>query len=413
MGDVAYIPEFIGDYSNTASDFKYSLMDDDWLPDIFVGRFSVENTTQLSNIINKETTYENGDWSTYDWTKKAVFMASEDNYTISEGTHNYVISNYLEPEGYTSDKLYSHTNSATTTQVINAFNNGRIYGVYSGHGSQTSWADGPPLSQSQVRGLTNGDKLPLVFSFSCLTGQFNYYSECFGETWLRESNKAAIGFWGSSRETQWWPDDRLEKCLFSSIYEDVKTSFGGMTVEAKIKFLDYYPISSFTAKDYFEKYNILGDPTLNYAHSFSGTIAQNTTWGGSVVVTGNVTVNSGVALTINPGTRITFKNGTFLTINGTLNVNGTASSEVLFDFQYPQWNPSMGIDKNGIKINSTGIANISHAEIRRAYTGIFVNEGVALIDNCLIRNGYSGIHLYRTNYSSSDTYITNSRIYGQ
>lgn len=52
VGDVAYIPTFTGDYCGTASDLKYSLMDGDWLPDVFVGRFSVETTTQLSNIIN-------------------------------------------------------------------------------------------------------------------------------------------------------------------------------------------------------------------------------------------------------------------------------------------------------------------------------------------------------------------------
>ncbi|MFH1525418.1 MAG: hypothetical protein ABIG69_02025 [Bacteroidota bacterium] len=146
---------------------------------------------------------------------------------------------------------------------------------------------------------------------------------------------------------------------------------------------------------------------------WEGNITENTTLSGNVRIGGNLTVASNKTLTIAAGTNLVFENGASLIIDGTLNVNGTSGNEVLFDFQYPQWNPSMGIDKNGIKINSTGIANISHAEIRNAYTGIFVNEGVALIDNCLIRNGYSGIHLYRTNYSSSDTYITNLRIYGQ
>ncbi len=325
VGDVAYIPTFTGDYCNTASDLKYSLMDGDWLPDVFVGRFSVETTTQLSNIVNKQIDYETQDWSTLDWIKKAVFMASNDNYTISEGTHNNVISNYLDPEGYTSDKLYCHTYNATTTQVINAFNNGRIFGVYSGHGSETSWADGPPLSQSQVRNLTNSYKLPLIFSFACLTGKFDYGSECFGETWLRESNKAAVGFWGSSRPTQWYPDDRLEKCLFSSIYDDIKTSFGEMTVEAKIKFLNYYPISEYTAKDYFEKYNILGDPSLNYAHGVSGTISQNTTWGGTIIVIGNVTVSSGVTLNIRSGASVNLNGYNITSAGGTIIVEAGAT----------------------------------------------------------------------------------------
>ncbi|MBU2506762.1 MAG: T9SS type A sorting domain-containing protein [Bacteroidetes bacterium] len=152
---------------------------------------------------------------------------------------------------------------------------------------------------------------------------------------------------------------------------------------------------------------------LTYTGITGGNITTNTTLSDDLIIVGDLTVNSGAALTVNSGTELEFSNNASLNVNGTLIVNGTSSNNVLFDFQYPQWNPSMGIDKNGIKINSTGLAHISHAEIRNAYTGIFVNEGVALIDNCLIRIGYSGIHLYRTNYSSSDTYITNTRIYGQ
>jgi hypothetical protein len=215
------------------------------------------------------TTFKDNSRSAVDWTKKAVFMASNDYYWISEGTHNYVISNYMEPEGYTSEKLYVYTYGATATQVVNAFNAGRMYGVYSGHGSQTSWSDGPPLSQGQVQSLTNEYKLPLVFSFACLTGQFNYASECFGETWLRESNKAAVGFYGSSNSTYWDEDDVLEKKLFSSIYDEIKTSFGGMTVEAKVKFIEYYSIDGYRTKYYLETYNILGDPSLNYPYLYN------------------------------------------------------------------------------------------------------------------------------------------------
>ncbi|MCF6269549.1 MAG: T9SS type A sorting domain-containing protein [Melioribacteraceae bacterium] len=137
-------------------------------------------------------------------------------------------------------------------------------------------------------------------------------------------------------------------------------------------------------------------------------ISSNTTISGDYTANTTTTINSGVTLTIESGTNITFENGSSLIVNGTLDVNGTSGNKVLFDFQYPQ-NPP----KNGIKINSTGNANIAHAEIRNAYTGLFINQGNATIDNCTIRNGYSGIHLYNTNNSNNDTYITNTRIYEQ
>jgi len=105
---------------------------------------------------------------------------------------------------------------------------------------------------------------------------------------------------------------------------------------------------------------------------------------------------------------ITFQNGSALIVNGTLNISGTTTNKVILDFQYAQ-NPPM----NGIKINSGGTANISNAEIRNAYNGVYVNGGALNIDNSLIRNGYSGILLYNTNNSNNDTYITNTRIYEQ
>lgn len=415
VGDVAYIPTFTGDYCNKASDLKYSLMDGDWLPDVFIGRFSVETTTQLSNIINKQIDYETENWSTVDWTKKAVFMASNDHYTISEGTHNYVIENYLEPEGYTCDKLYCYTYSATTTQVINAFNDGRIYGVYSGHGSETSWADGPALSQSQVRNLTNSYKLPLVFSFACLTGKFNYASECFGETWLRESNKAAVGFWGSSNSTYWDEDDILERRLFSSIYDDIETSFGEMTVEAKVKFIEHFGINYGYAKYYLETYNILGDPSLNYAHGVSGTIVQSTTWSGKIIVISNVTVNNGVTLTINPGTHVIFKNGTSLRVFGTLSAEGTSDEPIVFTSANSF--PNRG-DWDGIYLYDDSCI-LKYCDIEYAGYGVccyyahptiqyshFENDYRALylcfvdditVSNCTIENNYTGINAYQSN----------------
>ena len=128
--------------------------------------------------------------------KSATFLASEDNYTVSEGTHNYVIDNDMEPHGYTCIKRYCHTTNATTQQVLDDLAAGQLFCIYSGHESENSWADGPPVSQSQVNSLTN-TVFPFVYSFSCLTGSYRDVNECFGETWIR-ADAAGCSFWGSS-----------------------------------------------------------------------------------------------------------------------------------------------------------------------------------------------------------------------
>ena len=261
VGDSGQIPSWTGSETGTCTDLYYVTIDaGNYFADIIVSRFPAATPDQVDNMVDKTIYYESGSFESYDWIKKAVFMASNDNYQVSEGTHNYVIDTYLNPNDYTCDKLYCHTYSATTAQVSNALNDGRSLAIYSGHGSTTSWGDGPPFSQSNVNALTNSGLYPFVCSHSCLTGQFTV-SECFGETWLRAEDKAGLAFWGASTYSYWDEDDVLEKSMFKSWWEDNIEDIGGMTNMALYYLYQYYGGGGLT-KYYFEEYNVLGDSSV-------------------------------------------------------------------------------------------------------------------------------------------------------
>jgi len=193
VGDVAQIPAWTGTGEGSPkTDINYAQLEGaDYFADAFIGRFSIANTTELQNAINKSLYMENFIGSL---SKKNIYMSSTDNWQITEGTHNYVIDQYFGPAAYTNLKLYTYTYGATTTQLINALNDNQIFAIYSGHGSETSWADGPPLNQQQVRELTNS-WYPYVYSFACVTGSY-HLTECFGETWLRTTNSGST-YYGS------------------------------------------------------------------------------------------------------------------------------------------------------------------------------------------------------------------------
>ncbi len=284
VGDSDTIPTWVGGGEGTPNtDIQYACMDgaSDWYPDIAIGRFSVTSPTQLNDIVSKTLYFENGPLADPDYIKRAVFMASSDNYAITEGTHNYVIDTYMLPNEIAADKLYCHTYSATPAQVTASFNNGRFYGIYSGHGSETSWADGPPYGQSDVNALTNHNLYACVYSFACLTGDY-VVGECFMETWLRAPNKGAAVAIGSSVTSYWTEDDILERVLFDAIYDESQPSvpkeIGPIWNEAKTRFLAHFGPTA-TTRRYFEMYNIMGDPSLAYPGNCSdaGTIQLDAT----------------------------------------------------------------------------------------------------------------------------------------
>jgi len=261
IGDVDRIPNWVGQgLDSPDTDLYYATMDagDDWIPEFPVGRFSVADAQQLADVIDKTIAYETS--SLDDWTSHAAFMAGIDNYTITEGTHDWVISSHMDPLGFTSDRLYMVSSGATTQDVVDAFNAGRVMGVYSGHGAEDGWYDGPPMSQSDVTSLTNSGMYPFVASFACLTGRYSV-NESFMETWLRAPDKGAVAAWGSSVTSYWDEDDILEKELFNAIFTGGNFEIGLATVRAKEEYLNYWG-SGGTTRRYFEMYNVMGDPTV-------------------------------------------------------------------------------------------------------------------------------------------------------
>jgi hypothetical protein len=261
VGDTDQIPTFTGIASPTATDLFYVTVDgEDYFPDIFLGRFPASEEVHVQNMVAKTLYYEIGNFTSNDWIKKAAFIASIDFYYIAEETHNYVIEKFLDPLNYTSDKLYCKTYGATSQDVHDAINDGRSLVIYSGHGAKTGWTDGPPFYKSDVQQLTNVNMYPFVCSYACDTNSY-IEDECFGETWLREADKGALAFWGSSSETYWIEDDVLEKAMFQAWFEDGLYWIGGMTDMALLYLYENYSGGGYT-RYYFEAYNVMGDPSV-------------------------------------------------------------------------------------------------------------------------------------------------------
>lgn len=254
--------------SEYSTDLYYAtLQGSDYVPEIYRGRFPVRSAAQLTNMVNNALWYENTSGAEA-WVKKAAFLATDDsgNYTTAEGTHNYVISSYTQPKGYTGifplalqpggDKLYAITHDADTTDVLRSINDDRVMVIYSGHGGSTSWA-GPAVSQSNVRGLT-GVLSAYVAGHACVTADFNT-PEAFSDTWVIQPGKGALVYVGASDNSYWDEDDVLERKTFDSLYADplAVPTINAMLYDGLNAVQRAFPAS---ARYYWEEYNLFGDP---------------------------------------------------------------------------------------------------------------------------------------------------------
>jgi hypothetical protein len=269
IGDSDVIPPWEAQMPDIpGTDLYYSTLEGaDLFPDIALGRISVRSERELINILSKTLNYEQVLWNGDQWEKAAVFMASNDCWQITEGTHESVIANYLQPDGYRSARLYCHTFSATPEEVSADVNVGCSLLIYAGHGYCFFWQDGPRFLQRDVEDLRNV-YYPFVVSYACDTGQFMRLDECFGETWIRDRH-GAIGFMGAACTSYWGADDILERKMFEGLFDEQLpredqnlTWLAGMINYGKLS-LWRYQGGSLMSSYYWELYNLLGDPSVD------------------------------------------------------------------------------------------------------------------------------------------------------
>ncbi|MEO0247739.1 MAG: C25 family cysteine peptidase, partial [candidate division WOR-3 bacterium] len=269
VGDVDRIGYFNSDQAdNPANDLKYEDLDLDeqeYFPDVYVGRLSVANVTELGRVVRKTVRYEKVLWSQgTQWAKRAFFIASADPswHTVAEGTHNYCIAK-VRSYGMIADSVYAYYTANSPTIITNAINSGRSLVTYSGHGSETGWADynGLNYSVSNIyNNLTNADMYAFVQTYACFSGRYTV-GECFSEAWIRAPEKGAVASMASSVTSYWYEDDILQRRTFDELFDTGYVWIKGAINEGKIELYRHYSGGGRT-KRYFQMYNLMGDPSV-------------------------------------------------------------------------------------------------------------------------------------------------------
>lgn len=266
VGDNDTIPTWSGRGAyNPDTDLYYACMDSDgdWVPDMAYGRMPARTTEEVSRMFQRVIQYESEIPTHGAHINVAALATSSDNYQVSEGSQEAVITRHLSPRGYIVERLYSHTHGAGRNQLLSTLNAGCGLITYSGHAYADKWRD-PLMEIGDVHALANTGMFPLVLSFACDSGDFSGMEECFAEAWLRTgADVGALAVLAASEDSYWEEDDIFQKCVYSAIYEDSLETLGDIVRRAKQRYLAHYGPGTETLQ-YFEQYNLLGDPTARF-----------------------------------------------------------------------------------------------------------------------------------------------------
>ena len=205
VGDVAQIPAFSS--GGHITDLYYCEYTGDYLPELFYGRFSANNLTELQPQIDKTLEYEQYLMPDPSFLNEVVMISGVDAGhapTWGNGQINYGTDLYFNTaHGITSHTYLYPESGSSSAQIIQNVSNGVAYANYTAHGSSSGWAN-PSFSISDIATLQNQSKYPLMVGNACSTNEFG--DTCFGEALLRAENKGAIGYIGSSSSTYWDED---------------------------------------------------------------------------------------------------------------------------------------------------------------------------------------------------------------
>lgn len=277
VGDNPQIPCMT--YNNNPSDNAYAyLTGSDSYPELFMGRFSAEDTTQLKTIIQRNLMYEKTP-NFGNWYEKGMCVASDegpgdDNQYDYE--HEHEIRMQLLGYTYTNvAELFDGTHSQTgwidapgnpnVADFVSLVNSGVGVINYTGHGGTTSFVT-TGMNNNDVFSLTNGNAFPFIWSVGCVTGEF-MNATCFAEAWQRArtgNNPAgAIVSFMSTINQSWDPpmegQDEMNKILTENAAANIKRTFGGLSFNGCYQMNDVYGTQGDEMTD---TWTLFGDPSL-------------------------------------------------------------------------------------------------------------------------------------------------------
>ena len=255
----------------------------DYIPDMFFGRFSAQNASQLTPQIEKTLMFEQYTFPDPSYLGDAVLVAGYDEtYQYDDingnGQINYATQYYFNDEHGVNATVYLSPESHTSGDAIKAqISEGVGFVNYSAHCNYDGWQD-PVFNLTDIPNLQNESEYFFSIGNCCLSNKFD--TECFGESLLRTPGKGAVCHIGGTNSTIWdedfyWSVGTMQTINVNPTYEG--TGLGAYdhlfhergeapyVSAGEIVFIGNFSVNSSTSRYiqyYWEIYTLMGDPSL-------------------------------------------------------------------------------------------------------------------------------------------------------
>jgi len=288
IGDTRIIPYYGG---GNVTDLYYGEFsgNGDYIPEMFIGRLPVSDTTQLKNVIDKIIQYEKFQFApNTDFYSRALAIGGNDgatsnNTNILSGHVYYAVNNYLNSSNNLTGYAFSYPQSSNPNipnEIRRLTRQGLSFINYTGHGETNGWVE-PNLRTGDLDTVSNTGMYPFIISNACHTSNFNLPLS-FGNRMVLSSNKGAIGFIGASNTTYFHEDyywavgvgNISTQPVYSDtglgVYDRLFHTHGESPSEwyytmGQINFAGNLSVSTSTSvyrRHYWEVYNLVGDPSV-------------------------------------------------------------------------------------------------------------------------------------------------------
>ena len=268
----------------TAMDQRFvNISGEDALPDMLIGRLSVQTPEELVTMVEKIINYEKN-LKTGLWQGTLIQVADDHTDNPSDGVFEASRIELIQeiiPVGYDTRQIYLRkikSPERTRAQIRAAINRGALAIEYTGHGGIQTWADEAIFHSEDVVTLRNR-YLPFVITTTCLNGQFDKPQQvgnfCLSEQFLL-GKYGAIAALSATRLTYGTANAEFDKDLFESLFgvgrepklvlngeDGLPSTVGHIVADAKISFVSRIRNTQWIPG--MEQYTLFGDPASHLA----------------------------------------------------------------------------------------------------------------------------------------------------